>query len=40
LDQASLYHWFKKNSGKDASLWTVEYSMKMVRGFDDDANDE
>ena len=40
LDQASLDHCFKKNSGKDASLWTVEYSMKMIQEFDDDANEE
>ena len=40
LDQANLEHCFKKNSGKDVSLRTVEYSTKMNQGFDDGANDE
>ena len=40
FDQISLDYCFKKNSGKNASFRTIEYSMKIIQGFDDDANDE
>jgi len=40
FDQVCLEHCFKKNAGKDAVLRTVDSSIKIITGYDDDADDE